>query len=126
MMERRFTALRVIGTIFKILAWTSLIFGLLAAVAMLVLSLMLGGEQGPLGLTVGGPLTGIAMVVVTAISTVIGFLLLYAVGESVYVFLSIEENTRRTAYIAQQQYTSYPASYPPTPAPRPLTEVEED
>lgn len=125
MMDRRFTALRVIGTIFKILAWTSLIFGLLAAVAMLILSFVLGGEQGPLGLSVGGPLTGIAMFVVTAISTVIGFLTLYAVAESVYVFLSIEENTRRSAYIAQQQYTSYPASYPPPSAPRSQTEVDE-
>jgi hypothetical protein len=124
MMDRRFTALRVIGTIFKILAWTSLIFGLLTAVAMLILSFMLGGEQGPLGLDVGGPLAGIAMFVVTAISTVIGFLTLYAIGESVYVFLSIEENTRRTAYIVQQQYTSYPASYPPPPTTRPQADDE--
>lgn len=122
MTDRRFTALRVIGTIFKILAWTLLIFGLLAAVAMLVLSFVLGGEQGPLGLDLGGPLAGIAMFLVTAITTVVGFLTLYAIGESVYVFLSIEENTRRSAYIAQQQYTAYPGSYPPVPSPRPQTE----
>ena len=122
MMDRRFTALRVIGTIFKILAWTSLIFGLLAAVALLILSVLLGEEPGPLGLSVGGPLAGIAMFVVTAIATVIGFLTLYAVGESVYVFLSIEENTRRSAYIAQQQYTSLPSGYPSVPPPRPQGE----
>jgi hypothetical protein len=122
MTDRRFTALRVIGTIFKILAWTSLIFGLLAAVAVLILSLVLGAEQGPLGLDLGGPLAGIAVFVVTAISTVIGFLTLYAIGESVYLFLSIEENTRRSAYIAQQQYTAYPVSYTPAPPPQPQPE----
>jgi hypothetical protein len=125
MMDRRFTALRVIGTIFKILAWTSLIFGLLAAIAVLILSILLGGEQGPLGLDLGGPLAGIAMFVVTAITTVIAFLTLYAIGESVYVFLSIEENTRRSAYIAQQQYTSYPAGYPPVPPPQAQAEADE-
>lgn len=124
-MDRRFTALRVIGTIFKILAWVSLIFGLLAAVVMLILSFVLGGEQGPLGLSVGGPLAGIAVFVVTAISSLVGFLTLYAVGESVYVFLSIEENTRRSAYIAQQQYTSYPTIYPPAAAARPPAEADE-
>jgi hypothetical protein len=41
-------------------------------------------------------------------------LTLYAIGESVYLFLSIEESTRRTAYLAQQQYTSYQAPYPST------------
>jgi len=123
MMDRRFTALRVIGTIFKILAWTSLIFGLLAAVAMLIFSFILSGEQGPLGLNLGGPLAGIAMFVVLAISALVGFLTLYAIGESVYVFLSIEENTRRSAYIAQQQYTSYPASY--LSPPQPQTETED-
>jgi hypothetical protein len=119
MMDQRFTALRVIGTIFKILAWISLVLGLLAAVAMLVLGFLLGGEQATLGLNLGGPLAGIAMFVVLAISAVIGFLTLYAVGESVYVFLSIEENTRRSAYIAQQQYTSYPVTYPQPPQTEP-------
>lgn len=113
MRDQRFTALRVIGTMFKILAWTSLIFGLLTALTILILGFVLGGDQGLLGLDLGGPLAGIAMFVVTAIVTVIGFLTLYAVGESVYVFLSIEENTRRSAQIAQQPYTSYPVSYPP-------------
>lgn len=124
-MDRRFTALRVIGTVFKILAWISLIFGLLVAVALLVLGFTLSGEQGPLGLDLGGPLAGIAMFVVSLISSVIGFLTLYAIGESVYVFLAIEENTRRSAFIAQQQYTSYPTGYPPTPAPSSQTEFDD-
>ena len=117
-MDRRFTALRIIGTLFKILAWISLILGLVAAVGMLVVGFILGGQQGPLGLQLSGPLAGIAMFVVLVVISIFSFLSLYAIGESVYLCLSIEENTRRTAYITQQQYssTSFQAPYaaPPT------------
>jgi hypothetical protein len=116
-MDRRFTALRVIGTVFKILAWISLFFGLLSAIGMLILGFTLSGQQGPLGLNLGGPLTGIAMFLVSLILAVVSFLGLYAIGESFYLFLSIEESTRRTAYILQQQYTSYQTGYPSPPAP---------
>ncbi len=115
-MDRRFTALRVIGTVFKVLAWISLILGLLGAIGSLIMGFTLSGTQGPLGLDLSGRLAGIALFVVALIIAVFSFLGLYAVGESVYLFLSIEENTRRTAYIVQQQYTSYQANYP-SPAP---------
>lgn len=116
-MDRRFTALRVIGTVFKILAWITLILGLLGAIGMLIVGFTLSGPEGPLGLNVGGPLAGIAMFFVVLIIAILSFLSLYAVGESVYLLLSIEENTRRSAYILQQQYTSaYQAGYPPSPS----------
>jgi len=111
--DRRFTALRIIGTVFKVLAWIGLILGLLGAIGTLILGFTLSGQQGFLGLDLGSPiLASIAMFVFALIVAVINFLILYAVGESVYVFLSIEENTRRTAYILQQQYMSYQGSYP--------------
>lgn len=119
-MDRRFTALRVIGTVFKILAWITLILGLLGAIGMLIVGFTLSGTEGPLGLNVGGPLAGIAMFFVVLIIAILSFLSLYAVGESVYLLLSIEENTRRSAYILQQQYTStYQAGYPPSAPPPP-------
>ena len=116
-MDRRFTALRIIGTVFKILAWISLILGLLSAIGMLIVGFTLGGQQGPLGLELNGPLAGIAMFVVAIILTIMSFLTLYAIGESVYLALSIEENTRRTAYLTQQQYTSAQTTYAPVPPP---------
>lgn len=114
-MDRRFTSLRVIGTVFKILAWISLILGLVAAVGLLILGFTLSGELGLLGIDLSGPLPGIAMFVVFTIIAVFGFLVLYAVGESVYLFLAIEENTRRTAILTQQQYTSYQPSFASSP-----------
>ncbi|HSR31548.1 MAG TPA: hypothetical protein VLY63_13365 [Anaerolineae bacterium] len=119
-MDRRFTALRIIGTVFKILAWISLILGLLGAIGMLILGFTVSSQEGPLGLGFGGPLAAIALFVVALILTIVSFLTLYAIGESVYVVLSIEENTRRSAYILQQQYAApYQGAYsspPPTPA----------
>ena len=114
-MDRRFTALRVIGTVFKILAWISLILGVIAAIGMLILGFTLSEQSGLLGLELGGSLAGIAMFVVLLISAVFGFLVLYAIGESVYLFLSIEESTRRTAYLTQQQYTAFQAPLPSPP-----------
>jgi ABC-type long-subunit fatty acid transport system fused permease/ATPase subunit len=93
LMDRRFTALRIIGTVFKILAWISLIFGLLGAIGMLVLGLTLSGQQALFGLDLGGTMAGIAMFVVVLVISIFGFLSLYAI-------------TRRTAYIIQQQYSS--------------------
>lgn len=123
-MDRRFTSLRVIGTVFKILAWITLILGLLAAIALLILGFTLSGESGLLGIMdLNGPLAGVAMFVVFTIIAVFGFLSLYAIGESVYLFLSIEENTRRTAILVQQQYTS---SYQqPYAAPAPQGDSED-
>lgn len=115
-MEKRFTALRVIGTVFKILAWISLGLGLVTAVGMLILGFTLSGQEGWLGLNLGSsPLAGVAMFVVFIIIAVFGFLSLYAIGESVYLFLSIEENTRRAAFLVQQQYTSRQTPYPTPP-----------
>lgn len=114
-MDRRFTSLRVIGTIFKILAWISLILGLILAVGLLILGLTLSGEPGLLGLSLSGPLAGLAMFVALTITSVFGFLVLYAIGESVYLFLTIEENTRRAAILAQQQYASNQAPFASPP-----------
>jgi len=121
-MDKRFTALRVIGTIFKILAWIWLILGILSALGVLVAGFTLGDQQMPLGLDVAGPLTAIAAFVAILIITILYFLILYAAGESIYLILSIEESTRRVAYFAQQQYTSQQPAYPSPPSPRAYTE----
>jgi hypothetical protein len=112
-MERRFTALRVIATVFKILAWIALILGLIAAIGALFAGFTMQG-QGLLGLDLGGPLTGVAMFLVALIIAIVNFMLYYAIGESIYLFLSIEESTRRTAYLLQQQHAPKQTAYAPT------------
>jgi nicotinamide riboside transporter PnuC len=116
-MENRYTALRVIAIIVKIMAWIALIVGLLGAIGALFAGFTLS-NQGPLGLNIQGPLAGIAAFVVTLVFAVINFLFLYAVGESIYLFLAIEENTRRTAFLLQQQYTPRQPAYHAPPSPQ--------
>lgn len=111
-MDRRFTALRVIGTVLKILGWISLLLGLLGAIGALILGFTLSSQQVAFGLNLGGPMAGIAIFAVLLVISVFSFLSLYAIGESVYLFLSIEENTRRTAYILQQQFSSTSSQTP--------------
>ena len=55
-MDRRFTALRIVGTVFKVLAWVWLVLGLLAAVASLVAGFFLGSQLDAVSFDVGGPL----------------------------------------------------------------------
>ncbi|HSJ58849.1 MAG TPA: hypothetical protein VLC95_16810 [Anaerolineae bacterium] len=113
-MDRRFTALRVIGTVFKILGWISLILGLLAAVGALIAGLTMGGQEW-FGFNLGGPLAAIAAFIVALIISIFNFLALYAVGDAIYLALAIEENTRRSAYMMQQQYMAYQPPYPAQP-----------
>lgn len=115
-MERRFTALRIIGTVLKILAWITLLLGILLAIASVVVGIGLSGQEALLGVDLAGPLGAVAMFIAVIIIAVFNFLLLYAAGEAIYALLSLEENTRRTAYILQQQYVSYQPGYP-SPAP---------
>jgi hypothetical protein len=121
-MDRQFTALRVIGTVLKILAWIALILGVLGALAALVAGFTLTSQQELLGLDLGGPLAGVAAFLVLLIIAILYFLLLYAAGESIYLFLSIEESTRRMAYLMQQQFTSQQSAYPSPLPPHPYEE----
>jgi hypothetical protein len=116
-MDRRFMALRIIGTVFKILAWLALIFGVLAAIGALILGFTIRGQEGLLGLSLNSPLAGIAMFVISLIVAIMSFLLLYACGEFLYLFLSVEENTRRAAYLMQQQAASQQSVYAPISSP---------
>jgi hypothetical protein len=114
-MSRRFTALRVIGTLFKVLAWIDLILGLLVAILVLVLGLAVRLPLDIVDLERSGALVGVAAFVLILIVAVLLFLFLYAAGEFLYVFLSIEENTRRIAYYTQEQYRSQEPAYPAAP-----------
>jgi hypothetical protein len=118
-MERRFTALRVTATVFKVLAWLVLFLGILSAVLVLILAITASGLLDFIDMGIGSTLAGIAGFVVILVITIVQFLVLYAVGESAYLFLSIEENTRRSAYFVQQLYASQQAAYPPPVTPDP-------
>lgn len=122
-MEKKFRILRIIGTLWKVLAWVALVGGIL-----LSLGILLGGVLGsggtipflfrqematPAALRI---VYGIGGFIISLIASIVYFLILYAVGELIYLLLAIEENTRRTRQLMEDSAgtgTGRPASPPP-------------
>ncbi len=123
-MDTRFTALRVTGTVFRILAWIALILGVLSAIVLLVLSFVLAPTLNLFNLSQQSAPVGIALFVLIVIISMILFLFLYAAGEFLYLLLALEDNTRRTAYIVQQQFLTVQPVVPPPPAPEDAADPE--
>ncbi len=104
-MQKKFTVLRVVSTIFKILAWIILVIGVLGACGMIALGAMSGSSVGtsnsfgnnPLvpgaGGAIGGAIVGVGLI----IGALHYFLVIYAFGDILTLLISLEENTRLTA-----------------------------
>ena len=95
----KYRALRIISTIYKILAWIALVMGVLGVCASSALTAtgalaLLGEEEGALAGASG--IVGAAVIFVGGL-TGVGFyvLLLFAVSEGIQVVLALEENTRQ-------------------------------
>ncbi len=121
-MEKRYGALRVIGTIFKILGVLVGIFAVLGALALCGTALLGGAALANAGREAGLPFAGagvVGAIISGLFSLLIGIIwavTLFAVGDFVSILLSIEENTRSTAVMLRSQ-PQPPAStnYPPPP-----------
>ncbi|HHN93551.1 MAG TPA: hypothetical protein ENK17_02175 [Anaerolineae bacterium] len=101
-MEKRYKVLRLIGTVLKILAWLTLVLGILASVGVLVGGLAGGGALSRFGQQYGvhlalGVVSSLVAFAFSLVFTVLYFLGLYAAGELIYLLIAIEENTRSTA-----------------------------
>jgi hypothetical protein len=124
--ERKFRILRIIGTIWKVLAWVTLIGGVLSSIGILVVGLLGSGGlilrqfgQDPAVMPGAmSALSGIVGFTLALATTVIYFLSLYAVGELVYLLLAVEENTRQAANTLRQLVPTE-ATHPETPPPSP-------
>ncbi len=103
-MQRKFSVLRVVGTIYKILGWIVLVIGLLGACGSIALGAVpglmgAGGGAGrdALGLGIGGVFGGVVAGLILIFMALLYFLFLYAFGDMIYLLLALEENTRMTA-----------------------------
>ncbi|MDZ4159170.1 MAG: hypothetical protein U1B80_05195 [Anaerolineaceae bacterium] len=112
-MKKRFTALRVIGTIYKVLggitgaATILIVLGLcatsvLGGAAINNLGREFGSDSGFLGLF-SGVFGGLLLSVVAIVYGGGLAVTLYAAGEGVYLLLGLEENTRETVILLRQQ-----------------------
>ncbi len=102
-MEKRYTALRVIATIYKIIGVLVALLTVLAVVLMVV-SMSSGSNQlSAYGLRgVGTEVMAIA-VLSTLLGGGLGALGIFAIGEALYLLINLEENTRYTAILLRDR-----------------------
>jgi len=117
-MEKRYRALRIIGTVYKILGAILAVLTILGVIGICIASIAGGaafdsilnqygsssGVFGTLGGVLGGFLIGFFVIIYGGGMAIT----MYALGEGVYLLLSLEENTRTTAALLQQQNTPHP------------------
>lgn len=116
MVQKRFRALRIIGTFFKIFAWIALLGGALGGIALIVgggVTSISATDQNSIARFVSGALVGSIGGLVLLIIGAIYFLVFYAIGDTIYLFLTIEENTRDTSLLLRQISQVSTQSTPP-------------
>jgi hypothetical protein len=111
-MVKKFKALRIVGTIYKIIGAIILVFTVIGAAGS-CLSGILGGalfsgladqlgsftNSGSGGMAAGGIIIGLGILLWGFIAGITTF----ALGEGVYLLIDIEENTRAAANLIQKE-----------------------
>jgi hypothetical protein len=117
-MEKKFKALRLVASIYKVIGIISGVLTIIGSLGFCLMSILGGslftaalnsvsqygggGSSGPAG-TLGGLLGGVVIGGLILLYGGIASITLYAFGEGIYLFIGIEENTRTTAVLLQQQ-----------------------
>jgi hypothetical protein len=112
-MEQRYKALRIIGTVYKVLGGLVGIVTLLLVVTICASSVLggaaltnLAGELGDgsgVGGLFGGVLGGVILSLVAILYGGTIAVTLFGFGEGVYLLIALEENTRATAGMLKSQ-----------------------
>lgn len=106
-MQKKYGALRAIGTILKVFGVIEMILAFAGMVAIIVFSSVMGNTLmlGQYYVDMGGSaiLIGIGIGLLFFLVTLAGAIAAYAVGELIFLFIAMEENTRATAILLQQQ-----------------------
>lgn len=109
-MSKKFGILRFIGTVYKVIGIILAVVAVLAALGVCLTSILGVAALGDLSQQMGvqdlgylGPIWGIATAVGILIGIGLAAISQYAIGEAIYLFLAIEENTRATAALIQRQ-----------------------
>ncbi len=122
-MPKKYRALRLLAGFYRVIAWIACIGGVLLAILVAVVGLLPGRGPSSAALLstpfaprwmLGGPIAGLAMALGILIATAVQFVLAYAAAEVIELGLSIEQNTRETAYFLRAE-NELPA--PPKPLP---------
>ena len=110
-MEKRFGILRLIGSIYKILGIITAVLTVIGSLAACVISVAGTGiyqaAMEEAGMMMGGAVAGVIVAGVGLFWGAVMALMLYGLGEGIFLALALEENTRRTSYL-MQQYSAEP------------------
>jgi len=113
-MDKRYTALRIIGTIYKVVGLIAAAITVLSALGLCATSVLGGpaldqfaqqyggGDTGVFGLA-GGMVWGLVAGISTLILGGLSALGVYAIGEGIYLVIALEENTRASATVLYRQ-----------------------
>ena len=122
-MEKRYRALRIISTLYRILGVIVLIVAIISAIGLCLTAVMGGSalqqlskdlpqEAAGVGL-LGSAIFGIAIGIGSFIGGGLTGLSLYAMGEGISLAITMEENTRATAmYLSAQHRAAAPVHTP--------------
>jgi len=119
-MEKKYTVLRVIATLYKILAVLIALGTILFAIFAII-----GATAGSTMLRQFGVYnsSSAAAAIITAIMFLIGggisALGVFAVGEGIYLLIGLEENTRFTAVLLRDRFYTQPQAQPMMPPANP-------
>lgn len=110
-MKPKFGILRLIGSVYKVIGIILAIIAVIGAVGFCVMTIAGGAALGSLGEELGmggygmagGAFGGILGGLFFLIGMGIAAISQYAIGEAIFLFLAIEENTRGTLAYLQRQ-----------------------
>lgn len=111
-MEKRYKVLRFIGKLYKILGIISAVITILTAISLCLVSVLGGSAMNravremsgvPVGVRAGGAVAGIILAVIAILNGGIVAISLYGLGEVVDLIINLEENTRKTTHLLENQ-----------------------
>lgn len=117
-MEKRYTALRIIATLYKIVAVIMailVVIGVLFTIFANPFVIDFGSNFFGRSVSALSVITSIIVAVLEIVFGGLGALGVYAVGELLYLMINIEENTRFTALIIRDRMGAVPPPPPPQP-----------
>lgn len=105
-MARKYRALRSVAFLLQVLAWMSLILGVLAAGVAIVAGAFrwvdIGALAGAAGGAAAGLLIGFAAGAITFLIGALNYVLFLAFSQAIYLQIDVEQNTRMTADLLRQ------------------------
>ena len=111
-MEKKYTVLRVIATLYKI-AGVLIALGTVLAVILMIVGVAAGDRALRQYGFDSGPVVAFIGVIITFIAGGLSALGVFAIGEALYLLIGLEENTRFTAVLLRDRF--YPQPPPPQP-----------